>query len=139
MDNHLKALTDYVSRIEAENAGLKAQLARAGKIISALRELMEALEMFERLAEAPTLTMFVTPKAKYGKRMTEEEIDTFCSEYQVEHLKLDAIAARHGVCAQTVRDHLGRRGIYHTRQDMALAERDQGDGKGTRGNDEQIP
>jgi mannose-1-phosphate guanylyltransferase len=116
-----------LSIIEAENAALKAQLAQAAKVISALKELMEALEVFEQLAEAPTLTMFVTPKAqtaKYGKRRTEEEIDTFCSEYQVEHLKPDAIAAKHGVCAQTVRAHLSRRGIYHSRQEMALAERE---------------
>jgi hypothetical protein len=136
MDNHLKALMEYVPRIEAENTALKAQLAQAGKVIAALKELMEALEMFERLAEAPTLTTFVLPKAqtaKYGKRMTEEEIDVFCKEYQVEHLKPDAIAAKHGVCAQTVRDHLSRRGIYHSRQEMALAERDQGDGEKHKG------
>jgi len=59
-----------------------------------------------------------------SRRMTEEEIDVWCSEYQVEHLKPDAIAAKHGVCAQTVRAHLSRRGIYHTRQEMALAERE---------------
>ena len=32
MDNHLKALVEYVPRIEAENAALKAQLAQAGRV-----------------------------------------------------------------------------------------------------------
>lgn len=113
-----------LSVIEAENAALKAQLAQAAKVISALKELMEALEVFEQLAEAPMLLTLALPNAKYGKRMTEEEIDIWCSEYQVEHLKPDAIAAKHGVCAQTVRAHLSRRGIYHSRQEMALAERE---------------
>jgi len=124
MDNPLQALTEYVARIEADNAALTARIAEQERVIAAVRELCDALEIYRQLAETPREdSRGATPEAAAPARKsrpsrqgmpithhTPDETAAWRKEFLAGATSRE-IAVKHGTRPSTVSSYLTREGV----------------------------
>jgi len=117
MDNPLQALTEYVARIEAENTALAGRLAAQEKVIGAVRELCEALEIYQQLTETvaspPAAPARKTRPGRQGMRAvrhTPDEAAAWRTEFLAGATPRE-IAVKHGTRPSTVSSYLTRTGV----------------------------
>jgi len=117
MDNPLQALTEYVARIEADNAALTARIAEQERVIAAVRELCDALEIYQQLTEtvasqpaAPPRKTRPSRQGMHLKKHPPDETAAWRREFLAGATPRE-IGARHGTRPGTISSYLARQGI----------------------------